>query len=376
MSSPEVVDFAKLLAPISAENPAGSDLRTDPSPVSDYYVIRDARKVASDTERRFDKGEDKDAENNKLPPPDWRPVLERARTVLAGKSKDLEIAAYLIEALVRLNGFPGLRDGFRVARESVERFWDGLYPRPKEDDTPETRFSHILYLNGIDSTGTLIVAIRKIPFTEQVGQGPFNLTHHQLAQSLNQITDSKVREKRVSDGAITLEAIRQAVAETPAKFYNDLVEDLNQSRQEFQRFCATLRDKSGYDPPSSELLGVLETYLDVVRDLARDKLAQAPAPVAAAPDGAAPAPAAGQAAPPVDPFVIRDRNDALDRLKKIADYFREHEPQSMIPFALDQAANWSRMSVPELLSELIPEESARKNLFKQVGIKPPETKKQ
>jgi len=47
----------------------------------------------------------------------------------------------------------------------------------------------------------------------------------------------------------------------------------------------------------------------------------------------------------------------------------------MIPFALDQAANWSRMSLPDLLSELIPEESARKNLFKQVGIKPPEPKK-
>ncbi len=47
----------------------------------------------------------------------------------------------------------------------------------------------------------------------------------------------------------------------------------------------------------------------------------------------------------------------------------------MIPFALDQAANWSRMSLPELLMELIPEEAARKNLFKQVGIKPPDTKK-
>jgi hypothetical protein len=33
------------------------------------------------------------------------------------------------------------------------------------------------------------------------------------------------------------------------------------------------------------------------------------------------------------------------------------------------------MSLPELLSELIPEEAPRKNVFKQVGIKLPETKK-
>ena len=62
-------------------------------------------------------------------------------------------------------------------------------------------------------------------------------------------------------------------------------------------------------------------------------------------------------------------------MKKIADYFREHEPQSIIPYALEQVANWGKMSLPELLSELIPEEGPRKNVFKQVGIKPPETKK-
>jgi len=42
---------------------------------------------------------------------------------------------------------------------------------------------------------------------------------------------------------------------------------------------------------------------------------------------------------------------------------------------LEQVANWGKMSLPELLSELIPDEGPRKNVFKQVGIKPPETKK-
>ncbi len=73
--------------------------------------------------------------------------------------------------------------------------------------------------------------------------------------------------------------------------------------------------------------------------------------------------------------MIRNREDALDRLKKVADYFREHEPQSIIPYALEQVATWGKMSLPELLSELIPEEGPRKNVFKQVGIKPPEAKK-
>jgi len=372
MPSPEVLDFAKLLAPIPGGKPTGFDLRTDTSPVSDYYAIRDARKLASETEKRIDKGFDKGEDAGT--PPDWRPVLERATTVLAEKSKDLEVTAYLIESLVRLKGFPGLRDGFRLARELVERCWDGLYPAAKDDDTPESRFSHILYLNGIDAPGTLIVPIRKIAMTTATSQGTVNLTHYQQAQSLNQISDAKLRQKRIDEGAITLERIQKAVAETPAKFYAERVEDVGQSEEEFRRFCAALSEKTGYDPPSSDLLGVLESYLDVVKDLARDKLPKAPPPPAP-PDGDG---GKNEGGPPekVDSSVIRDRNDALERLKKIADYFREQEPQSMIPFALDQAANWSRMSLPELLSELIPEESARKNLFKQVGIKPPpETKK-
>ncbi len=122
MPSSEVLDFAKLLAPIPGDKPAGMDLRADTSPVSDYYAIRDARKAASDAERRIDKG-DESAE-----PPVWHPVLERATRVLAEKTKDLEITAYLIESLARLKGFPGIRDGYRLARELVERFWDGLYP--------------------------------------------------------------------------------------------------------------------------------------------------------------------------------------------------------------------------------------------------------
>jgi type VI secretion system protein ImpA len=369
MSSPDILDFAKLLAAVPGDKPAGYDLRADTSPTSDYYAIRDARRLASDSERRIEKGDDTGET------PDWRPVLERATKVLAEKSKDLEINAYLIEALVRLNGFAGLRDGFRLAKELVERYWDGLYPVAQEGDTPESRFSHILYLSGIDAPGTLIVPVRKIPLTDATSHGSLNLTHHQLAQSLLQISDSKLRAKRIEEGAVTLEILQKAVAETPAKFYTELVADLNQAAEEFRLFCDALSATAGFDPPSSDLRQVLDSYVDVVKDLARDKLPKAPAPGGAeAPGAAGAAQAAVQA---VDASAIKDRDDALERLKKVADYFRSQEPQSIIPFALEQVANWGRMSLPELLSELIPEEAARKNFFKQVGIKPqpPDPKK-
>ena len=48
---PEGFDLAALLAPISEEAPAGSDLRTDYSPDSIYYRLRDARAEARAAER-------------------------------------------------------------------------------------------------------------------------------------------------------------------------------------------------------------------------------------------------------------------------------------------------------------------------------------
>ena len=203
---------------------------------------------ASDNERRIDKGDDKGE------PADWRPVVERATRVLAEKTKDLELAAYLIEALVRTKGFPGLRDGYRLARELVERFWEGLYPTAQDSEVQE-RFSHILHLNGLEGPGALIVPVRKIAMTAATSVGTFNLTHLQQARSLSQIADAKVRQKRIDEGAITLEMIQTAVAETPSQFYADLVQDLNRAGDEFRRFLQRPERAVRLRPPFLRLAG-------------------------------------------------------------------------------------------------------------------------
>jgi type VI secretion system protein ImpA len=373
MASPEVLAFEHLLAPIPGDNPAGTDLRADPSPVSDYYSIRDARKEARNRELLLDRGED-------APPPDWRSiVIERSKQVLAEKSKDLEMVAYLIEGLVRDKKaeFAGLRDGFRLARELVEGFWQHLYPDPGGTDY-ESRFSTILWLSGIDKPGTLIVPVRKIPLTASAGgDGAYSLSNYLSAQAFNQqVTDPKVRQKRIEEGAVTVEQIRAAVATTPTKFYVELLEGLDQARAEFEGFGKVFSEKSGYDVPSSDLNGVLDEFRSAVMDLAKDKLPK-PAPAAAPAAEGATGETAGQAEASVaagPTGAIRNRDDALNRLEAISTYFREREPHSIIPFALDQVAKWARMGLPELLSELIPDDAPRKNLFKQVGIRPTDGK--
>src|SRR5207253_189748 len=61
-------------------------------------------------------------------------VVRVATDALTKRSKDIQIAAWLTEAVTRTKGFPGLRDGLRVLRGLQETFWDGLHPAAEDGD--------------------------------------------------------------------------------------------------------------------------------------------------------------------------------------------------------------------------------------------------
>src|SRR4051794_30594593 len=107
-----------LLLPLTAEQPAGTDLRYDPV----YDQIRNLRREDDQTlPQGVWKSEQKRA--------DWHAVELLCFDTLTGRSKDLQIAAWLMQALVRLYGFDGAAEGFRLIHGLCETFWEELHPR-------------------------------------------------------------------------------------------------------------------------------------------------------------------------------------------------------------------------------------------------------
>src|SRR5262249_1592603 len=151
----------------------------------------------------------------------------------------LEIAAYVIEGLVWLHEFVGLLDGFRLARELIEHHGDGLFPMPDEGGL-ETRAAPLTGLNGDDAEGTLLVPITRVPITEATRIGRPDCAHYQQAVALGKLADAKVREQKIAEGALSLDAFQREVTESSAPFYGSLVEDLNQCREEFAKLGAAL----------------------------------------------------------------------------------------------------------------------------------------
>jgi len=370
MGSPPVLDLGSLLEAIPGDNPAGVDLREDYSPRAVFRVLKDARAAARAAERSVVWADD-ESDTGRA---DWSPVLKLAPQVLATQAKDLEIAAWLIEALVRAHGFAGLRDGFRLVGGLVARFWDRLYPLPDEDGL-ETRLAPWAGLNGVEGDGVLIPAICSVPLTAGTSAGPFHIGHYRQALELERIEDSQKRAARLEAGAVSLQTLQKAVAETPGDFFSARRADLAECSDEFDKLSAAFEEQCGSDraghslaPPSSNIRNTLQACREALDFLApggSPPSAQAPSPAHLTADVSG-----GGAGQLWDH--VRNREDAFRALLQVAEFFKRTEPHSPVSYALEQAVRWGRMSLPELLGELVQEQGVRNQLFQLIGIRKPQ----
>jgi len=348
-----------------------------------YRKIRAERVAAGKAEKPsneavHDQAEEEAArENERLrmlrnDPAPWTPILELAPEFIAEQSKDLEVVATWIEALVRSDGFAGLRDGFRLARLLAEKFWDHLYPLPDEDGI-RTRVAQLTSLNGEGRDGVLIQPIRKIFITQGRTVGPYSLLEYEIACS---------SENGYSQYGVTKEKFDAAVKETSPQWFQNLLDDISQCSEEFSSLCEVLeekcgRDKSGFSlaPPSSNISNVIDEYQRTVKIVCKPVLNSADAGQPPDEPGTQiqAMPASATQAPAI-PGSVQSRQDALRVLQAAADFFRQTEPHSPISYAFEQAVRWGKMPLPDLLTELIPDRAAREQLFKLVGIKLPEDK--
>lgn len=373
MATEDILDFDTLLSPVDGDNPAGEDLRANISPDSPYYKVKDARSAARAAERRME------AEEGEPTQADWRGVLSLAPNLIAGRSKDLEIACWLIEALVRENGFAGFRDGLRLLRGMVQNFWDGLYPLEDEDGI-ETKLAPIVGMLGEGPNSALCLALRKVPLTQGYDPGPFASWHYDLAMDVEKIADEDKKQKRVDAGAPTLAGFEQSFRQNPVSFIQNTMDDLEGVIEHLNGLGDDLYAVCSHDAPSvASTRDVAEQVLGLVRHLGAGMLPAESAgdaydETAGASLGAGGGEAGG-AAPVRAGGPITTREQALKTLLDVAEFFTRSEPHSFLPLMLENVVRRGRMTFLDLLADLVPDEEARKALFLRAGV-PHETDNQ
>ncbi len=67
---------------------------------------------------------------------------------------------------------------------------------------------------------------------------------------------------------------------------------------------------------------------------------------------------------------LANREQALKTLEQLAEFFQKTEPHSFLAYTLADAARRGRMSLPELLAEVMQDEGARTAMLTALGIHP------
>jgi type VI secretion system protein ImpA len=365
---PEGFDLAALLAPIEGGAPAGTDLRTDYAPDSLYYRLRDARAEARATERAIDGGEIPEGGT----PPQWRTIRELACEAIATRTKDLEIAAWLTEALLRSDGLGGFTAGVQLMNGLVEGFWDELFPLPDEDGMA-TRVAPVAGLNGISGMGSLIQPLSKLALFQRPDGAPLRIWQYQQSFELAGLDDQARRQQRIEAGAVPFETVENEAQAAGSKAFAALQADAAAAAVAWKALGEALDRRAGADsPPTSHVRDLLEQIRSIAARFAGSGEV-APEPGATTAEGAAApgAPVAAPAAAVVSAQQLASREEALRALAQIADFFRRTEPHSPLAYTLQEAVRRGRMTWPELMAEIVPDVTYRSAILSSLGIRPP-----
>ncbi len=156
-TTPPILNVEDYLQPIRDDAPSGESLRWE----REYEQLEEARRAddGSDNEGAWVK------RNRKLS--DWKSVTRLGLEILDSKSKDLQVAVWVTEALAEQHGLAGLRDGLKLLTAIQETFWTTAHPGA-EDGRVDTELREGLY-EFLDNDRRLPLIVRNAPVTQVSG---------------------------------------------------------------------------------------------------------------------------------------------------------------------------------------------------------------
>ena len=354
-----------LAAHLGASEDAGEDGRISGELAALFGRLKDARTEAREAERHA-AGEDT-VPMLQAGAGHWSVIVRDAPEYLR-RSKDIDVAAWLLEASVRLHGFAGVAIGMRILSLLVMRFWhQGAWPRLSDEVTGEDRTAPLTALNGIDRPGTLIQPVSMLAIT--AGQGEhYAYWQYEAALALGRLADKEARDRRISAGAVSSDMFVQSLLGTPASELKRIFDQVEQALADFRAMQAMLRNDLGDDaPPGSFILGLLEGISNCLLTQATHVTFRPPPEAdVSTMDEVAVEGMAGERGH----GTAMTRSMALDRVHEIADWFERHEPNGLVGISLREVVRRARLPLIELLSELIPADDSRRDFLLRAGIRP------
>ena len=246
-----------LLEPIDGENPSGPTLYYDKV----FEQIKEARVDEDDS----------------IPTGDWGRaakkadrvyVIKQAGDLLAKRSKDLRLAGWYVESVVRKEGFGQLVAGIELLLKLQEGFWATIHPELDEDGNADIRIGAVEAASGL-----IGLSVRALPLTRT----GFNFGGYGDARALGYDADERSSEKKaarddaIAQGRSTADDLQKALNGTPKAFYVDTEAALARGLEALDELERFQEEKYGDDYPS---MGKLKSALEDVKRVVGSVLAE------------------------------------------------------------------------------------------------------
>ncbi len=346
------IDVDSFLTEIDPESPCGEDLMYDPAYLEVERILQGTpEQQVGDTVVQAEEA-------------DWSEVRKQAAALLE-RSRDLRLVVYLIQALTRTEGIPGVRDGLALLRGMLERYWDQAHPQldPDDDYDPTERMNVLSAFAAPGEMQDTPISFDLL-LTATLCDSP--VFHRSYS-----LRDIRVAKGDASPGETEGGQAPPDRVELDAAFTGEKLNP-NQQAELVEGLQATARAAE----EAVEHVGVIDSlltqrvgsgnaidfggYQDLLKEIGtcvNDYLARVGAAVGAGSEeaGAAAGAEAGAAAGPGISGAVRSPEDVIRVLDRVCEYYERTEPSSPVPLLLKRAKKLVRKNFMEIIQDLTPD---------------------
>ena len=362
------LELEGLLKVISDEAPCGIDCSFS----NEFYAIKKAR-IQDDP--LLEQG-DWVAEPKQA---DWAFVSSQSIELLTEKTKDIRLYGWLLEAWSNLYGFEGIAKGLELTQQSLTEFWMLLHPEIAEDDLDQ----RLGLLQGL--INQLPVLIKKTAITNTAIS--YSLIDYEAL-----LHQQNLRRKHTEDyddvpTNTSLEQFEQELFNTSKSFQYKNYQAFLEILKQWNILREVLDGLMGVDAPS---FAAIESQLESLHSNLK-KIYKTEAfglqPAMATADSVDEKSAADQQTStqltehiavaasainqPFQPHIqshVANREQAMQVLQEISDYFQLNEPHSPVSYMLQKTIKWSQMPLHEWLAQVIKHEDPLEAVHEILGV--------
>ena len=365
------LEIEPLLSPISSDQPCGQDLSFS----NEFHAIKIAK---TQDDPLLDQG-DWVAEPKQA---DWHFVEQKSIEILTGKSKDLRLLGWLLEAWSNLYGFEGTAKALELMHRTLNKYWTQLHPEIEEEDLDQ----RLGLLQG--SINHLIPLIKQVAI---VNVPAFSLSDYEaLLRQKNHLLKQVESYTDDANSSQILEQFELSLFNTSKSFQYQNYQHFSAILAEWSILKSVLDTLMGLDAPSFAAIDTqLENIHTSLKKLYKTDVFTQPVMATQTSESSAAATITTQALSftqrkeqeidmntvhPSKGFQVQPQNHLANReqamrvLQEISDYFQANEPHSPVSYMLQKTIKWSQMPLHEWLNQVIKNENPLHNVQELLGV--------